>query len=163
MRSRLRFVPHVKLLMMRNLKKVFLTSFMLFIAIAINAQHKNAYDWTRVINAIAQVESGGNPKAHNPNGDCAGLLQIKRCLVQECNNILKRQKSTKRFTISDRYNAEKSKEMFILIQEHYNKEHSIEKAIRCWNGGFYLEKKVGRKCFVQKTEKYYRKVMAHYR
>lgn len=115
------------------------------------------YDWTRVMNAIIQVESSGNPKAHNPNGDCAGLLQIKRCLVDEVNNILKRQGSSKRYTYADRYNGEKSKEMFVLLQEHFNKEHNIEKAIVCWNAGFYSKWRVSARGYLQKVMKYYNK------
>ena len=93
------------------------------------------FDWTRVINAIAKVESKGNPKAYNPRGNYAGLLQIGPILVKECNNIMKKKKSTVRYTLADRYNPLKSKEMFILIQEKYNPNNNIERAIRIWNGG----------------------------
>ena len=110
--------------------------------------------WERVMNAIIKVESGGNPKAHNPNGDCAGILQITPILVKQCNIWLANQKSSKRYTMSDRYNAEKSKEMFIMVQEHYNPEGNVEKAIRIWNGG--------PKYSVAKTNTYYKRVMKHY-
>ena len=93
----------------------------------------SVFSWDKVINAISKVESGGNAKAHNKNGDCAGVLQIVPILVKECNQILKSKKSKKRYTMSDRYNVKKSKEMFVLLQEHFNPEHNIEKAIKCWN------------------------------
>jgi hypothetical protein len=52
--------------------------------------------------------------------------------------------------------VKKSKEMFIIIQEHLNPEHNVEKAIKCWNcGGFYL-KNNGWK---NKSIDYYKKVM----
>ena len=127
---------------------------MLTLSISVSAQEKKAYDWTRVINAIIQVESKGNAKAHNPNGDCAGILQITPILVKECNQILKQRGSSKRYTMGDRYNAEKSKEMFIIFQERHNPGHSVEKAIRMWNGGPFYS--------VAKTNGYYRKVMKHY-
>lgn len=138
---------------------------MLMLPISMTAQ-KESYDWTKVINAIIQVESKGNTKAHNPNGDCAGILQITPILVKECNDILKARKSTKRYTYDkkgktrssrwdDRYSVEKSKEMFVLLQEHFNPEHSIEKAIRCWNSGFYGDWK-------HRSGEYYRKVMKYY-
>lgn len=112
--------------------------------------------WERVMNAIIKVESSGNPKAHNPNGDCAGILQITPILVKECNNLLAKKKSKKRYTLGDRYNAEKSKEMFIMLQEHFNPEMNVEKAIKQWNCGFYTTQ------WKSKSVGYYKKVMKHY-
>lgn len=111
--------------------------------------------WERVMNAIIQVESKGNAKAHNPVGDCAGILQITPILVKECNQILTKQKSKRRYTLGDRYNAQKSKEMFIMLQEHFNPEHNVEKAIKCWNSGFYGYWK-------NRSGGYYKKVMKYY-
>ena len=107
-------------------------------------------NWNPVMDAIIQVESEGNPNA--VSGNSVGAMQITPILVKECNNILKKKKSKKRFTMADRYNVAKSKEMFLLIQSHYNPENSIEKAIRSWNGGV--------KYSVRATNKYYKKVMA---
>lgn len=128
---------------------------MLMLPISMNAQKKQ-FDWIPVMDAIIQVESKGNPKAHNSVGDCAGILQITKGLVRECNSILESQKSKKRYSYSDRYNATKSKEMFVLLQEHFNPEHNVEKAIRCWNRGFYGN-------WRGKSTKYYNKVMKYYK
>ena len=54
--------------------------------------------------------------------------------------------------MSDRYSVAKSKEMFLLIQNYYNPENSVEKAIRSWNGGV--------KYSVKATNRYYKKVLA---
>lgn len=113
------------------------------------------YDWSRVIDAIIQVESKGDPKAHNKNGDCVGILQITKGLVRETNNILARKGSDKRFTYQDRWDPDKSKEMFIILQEHFNKTHNIEKAIKWWNLGFYSKN-------LSRGNGYYAKVMRHY-
>ena len=107
-------------------------------------------DWNPVMDAIIQVESEGNPKA--VSGNSVGAMQITPILVKDCNEILKKQKSKKRYTMDDRYSVAKSKEMFLLIQSYYNRENSIEKAIRSWNGGV--------KYSVRATNKYYKKVMA---
>lgn len=80
-------------------------------------------------------------------------MQITPILVQDCNDILKMRKSKKRYTLADRYNVAKSKEMFLLIQSHYNPLNSIEKAIRTWNGGVNYS--------VRATNRYYRKVMRY--
>lgn len=109
----------------------------------------NSYDWNPVIEAIIQVESNGNAKA--VSGRCVGAMQITPGLVTECNNILKHQKSSKRFTLADRYSIAKSKEMFVLLQSVYNPHNSVEKAIRAWNGGNNYS--------VRSTQRYYNKVM----
>jgi len=110
----------------------------------------SAFDWNPVMDAIILVESEGNPKA--VSGNSVGAMQITPILVKECNNVLEKQKSKKRYTMNDRYSVEKSKEMFLLIQKYFNPENNVEKAIRSWNGGV--------KYSVKATEKYYRKVLA---
>ena len=107
-------------------------------------------NWNPVMDAIIQVESEGNPNA--VSGNSVGVMQITPILVKDCNEILKKKKSKKRYTMADRYSVAKSKEMFLLIQSHYNPENSIEKAIRSWNGGV--------KYSVRATNRYYKKVMA---
>ena len=107
-------------------------------------------DWNPVMDAIIQVESEGNPKA--VSGNSVGAMQITPILVKDCNDILKRQKSKKRYTMDDRYSVAKSKEMFLIIQKYYNPENNIEKAIRLWNGGVNYK--------IKSTNRYYRKVLA---
>ena len=138
---------------MRIIKQTILVCAMLMTSLAVNAQKKSeSYDWNKVINAIAMVESKGNASAKSK--DCVGLLQIRPVLVNDCNEYLKLKKSNKRYTLKDRLNPKKSKEMFILYQKRYNPTNNIEKAIRLWNGGCGYSK--------AKTENYYRKVMKYY-
>ena len=121
---------------------------MSLMALSVNAK-KSGFDWGPVMDAIIQVESEGNPNA--VSGKSVGVMQITPILVEDCNNILMKKKSKKRFTLSDRYSVKKSKEMFLLIQSYYNPTNSIEKAIRSWNGGVRYS--------VRATNRYYRKVM----
>ena len=107
-------------------------------------------NWNPVMDAIIQVESEGNPNA--VSGNSVGVMQITPILVKDCNDILKKQKSSKRYTMADRYSVEKSKEMFLIIQKYYNPENNIEKAIRLWNGGVNYKTKA--------TNRYYKKVLA---
>ena len=133
---------------------------MLLLALPLMAQEdkqNEEFDWNPVIDAIIEIESRGNERARN--GIYVGVLQISPILVRECNNILKSRGDSRRFTLNDRLSREKSKEMFVIIQEKHNPEHNIEKAIKCWNcGGFYL-KNNGWK---NKSIGYYKKVMKHY-
>ena len=112
---------------------------------------EGGFDWEPVMNAIIQIESKGNPAA--VNGPYVGVLQISPVLVKECNNILKSTGSNKRYSLSDRFNATKSKEMFIIIQSFHNPLNSIERAIRLWGGGIRYN--------VAKTQAYLRKVMRY--
>ena len=52
-------------------------------------------DLSRLITAIATIESKLNEKA--VSRDCVGYLQIRPCVVKECNNILKKQKQNKAY------------------------------------------------------------------
>lgn len=100
---------------------------------SIAAKANTDFDWTNVINAIIKVESEGNPNAKS--GNSVGAMQITPILVKQCNVILAEKNSKKRYTLKDRYNVSKSKEMFLLIQEYFNPMNDVEWAIRAWNGG----------------------------
>lgn len=107
------------------------------------------FDWNPVMDAIIEVESGGNPNA--VSGKSVGAMQITPICVAECNQIQKNRKSKKRYTLNDRYSVAKSKEMFLLLQSEYNRENNVEKAIRSWNGG--------NRYSVKRTQRYFEKVM----
>lgn len=109
--------------------------------------------WNKVINAIAIIESNKNAKA--VNGDQVGLLQIRPIVVKDCNRILKMRKVTKRYTLNDRLNPKKSKEMFIIYQGYYNPKKNIEHGIRLWNGGPNYS--------IKDTQEYYQKVRKVYK
>lgn len=110
------------------------------------------FDWNPIMNAIIEIESGGNPNA--VGGNSVGVLQITPITVEQCNIILRLKKSSKRYELIDRKNIRKSKEIFILIQEYYNPQHNLEKAIRLWNGGPNYS--------IKGTQKYFEKVMRCY-
>jgi hypothetical protein len=87
-----------------------------------------------IINAISQVESSGNDSAHNTSEDAVGYLQIRQCMVNDVNRILKRRGSIKRYTYEDRWLRNKSIQMFNIYCRHY-KLSTAEEIARCWNGG----------------------------
>ena len=114
-----------------------------------NEKNSSRFDWNPVMDAIIQVESEGNPKA--VSGNSCGAMQITPIMVKECNEILKKRNSKKRYKLADRFNVAKSREMFGLFQSFPNKKNSVEQAIRSWNGGM--------KYSVRGTQRYYNKVM----
>ena len=110
------------------------------------------FDWNPVINAIIEVESEGDPNAVDKSGKSCGSMQITPILVKECNRILSLRKSSKRYSMKDRFSVNKSKEMFLLYQSFYNPQNDVELAIRSWNGGMNFTKRG--------TQRYYNKVMS---
>ncbi|MCQ2258515.1 MAG: lytic transglycosylase domain-containing protein [Bacteroidaceae bacterium] len=137
--------------------KKLLVSVLMVIALTASAKTDSGVDlqkkWGAVIEAIAMVESNRDPSKVSRNGLYVGYLQISQILVRECNRIV----GYNKYTYADRYNKEKSIEMFITFQECYNSEGNMEKAIRLWNSGDL-------KCMSRKmrTEGYYRRVMSKY-
>ena len=62
-----------------SLKRFFISALICAnVTVATPSDNVEKYDgWENVINAIIQVESKGDPKAYNKNGDCVGILQIR--------------------------------------------------------------------------------------
>jgi soluble lytic murein transglycosylase-like protein len=78
--------------------------------------------------ALIEVESENNPVATGKANDC-GLLQITPVYVKEVNRI----QSKNIFTPEDRFDIRKSFDMFNAMNDFYNKDRDIEKAIRLHN------------------------------
>ena len=89
---------------------------------------------THLLSAIMFVESSYNDSAYHKGEDAVGCLQIRKCMVDDVNRILKRQKSYTRFTYDDRWLRHKSIEMFNIYCNHYGLT-TAEEISRCWNGG----------------------------
>ena len=89
---------------------------------------------THLLSAIMFVESSYNDSAYAANEDAVGCLQIRKCMVDDVNRILKRKKLFKRFTYTDRWLRHKSIQMFDIYCKHY-KLNTAEEISRCWNGG----------------------------
>jgi len=121
-----------------------------FFTIAIQANDLKY--WENVIEVIIEIESKGDVNAISPCGNCVGPMQIKKIVVDDCNEYLKIKKINKTYSYEDRWNLQKSKEMFVLIQQRYNKTKNIEKAVRIWNGGCCYNKK--------NTEKYFNRFLS---
>jgi hypothetical protein len=85
----------------------------------------------RTFLAVAAVESHGDPRAFNRDEDAAGIVQIRPIMLRDANRIMGRQ----RWSLSDRWNVEKSLEMFRLVVLHYHPQDGPEQWGRCWNGG----------------------------
>jgi len=89
---------------------------------------------THLLSAIIHVESRGNDSAYNASEDAVGCLQIRKCMVDDVNRILKRQGKNNRFYYEDRWCRVKSVEIFDIFCKHYGL-NTAEEIARCWNGG----------------------------
>ena len=96
--------------------------------------HNVTNNTTYLLSAIMFVESSNNDSAYHKGEDAVGCLQIRQCMVDDVNRILRRQKSIKRYSYHDRWLRYKSIEMFSVYCKHYGLTTSEEIA-RCWNGG----------------------------
>jgi len=105
-----------------------------------------------LIKALINVESSNNDNAYRSCEGAAGALQIRRTMVRDVNRILKRQKSNQQYTYEDRWNRQKSIEMFNIYCNHYNLVTPEEKA-RCWNGGPRGLQKLSTKRYWEKVKK----------
>lgn len=95
--------------------------------------------WDILTLAIIKTESEFDSTAVGKDGFDRGILQIRPIYVAEVNRIL----GIDRYCHDDAFPVQKSLEMFSIIQEHYNPQHDIERAIELHNptaGLSYSEK-----------------------
>ena len=85
-----------------------------------------------LVKAIIYVESRDNDSAYNKSEDAVGCLQIRPIMVREVNRLLQKRKDDRVYTLSDRWNRQKSIEMFLVFTQ---KISTSEAKARCWNGG----------------------------
>jgi len=91
-----------------------------------------------LINALIMVESNGNDSAVGDThlGEPSiGVLQIRPIMVREVNRILKLKGTDYRYKLKDRWDREKSIEMFLIWKEFHHDDSDYEEIARSWNGG----------------------------
>ena len=110
-------------------------------------------DITTLVDALIMVESNGNPNAYCKKEKAVGCLQIRPIMLKEVNRILRKQKSTKRFSLEDRWDCGLSEEMFYIWRNYHHEDSSDEVIARNWNGGPRGYKKQSTKHYWQKVQK----------
>jgi hypothetical protein len=88
----------------------------------------------RLLNAIIQVESGGNPLQVNFGEQAMGLLQIRPVMLNEVNRILEIQGKNQRYTIKDALDSIKSIQMYWIVQNYHNAGNDFKSGAILWNG-----------------------------
>lgn len=87
---------------------------------------------TKVLITIIEQESGGDSLAYNKQEDAVSILQLRKVYVDEVNRI-----SHKKFTYKDRWDINKSIEMFYIINDKYNPTYNLELAAHIHNAGAF--------------------------
>ncbi len=109
------------------MKRIVVLSVCAFLALGAGKADRYA----RVLPAIEMVESSGRANAVGDGGKAVGILQIRPVMVEDVNRIL----GEDRYTLADRLDPAKSREMFRVYSDHYAKCGDAEKVARNWNGG----------------------------
>lgn len=118
------------------MKKILILFFVMLNCFMLKANDNKDITYKRLITSIAYVESKHDPSAVSANKTYVGYLQISKICVREANNIL----GYKKYTYDDRYDKDKSIEIFLVIQNHHNPKKDIALAIRLWNEGLIAKK-----------------------
>lgn len=90
---------------------------------------KKEKDWNLFIEALIWVESKNDVNAVNERTGASGILQIMPVLIDDVNRICGYDK----YTLDDRFNAKKSREIFDIIQSVYNPDKDLNLALVIWN------------------------------
>ena len=104
------------------------------------------YAYADFVSAVIYIESRGYSSAYNIKEEAVGVLQIRPIMLREVNRVLRKNKMTLRFELSDRWNRQKSIDMFDIMAEQVNPEgmsqmQFFETVARRWNGGRRGDKK----------------------
>lgn len=113
-----------------------------------------------LFNAIAQVESNGNPSKRNSAEDAVGIVQIRPIVIEDVNRINKLEGRSERFNLNDRYSVAKSRRMFDVYLTYYGgRLHRLGKPVtyqtlaKTWNGGPDGYKKPAAETYWQKVKR----------
>lgn len=93
-------------------------------------------EWQQMQLAIAYTESRFNPQAVGKAND-SGVLQLTPIYIREVNRV-----AGTSYKLADAFDIEKAAEIFSRMQDHYNPEHDLEKAIQLHNSSPYYRREV---------------------
>jgi len=115
--------------------------------------------WDDFVNAVIYVESRGNDSAYHKKEKAVGCLQIRPIMVREVNRILRKHKVNLKFEMDDRWNRQKSIDMFDIMAEEVecclglSQLEFFEIVARKWNGGPRGHKKKSTKIYWERVQK----------
>lgn len=109
-----------------------------------NLGYRISFDYyLDILTAVVDVESGGDMKAFNRKEEAVGILQVRKCVLDDVNRVYGTD-----YTLNEMYNPFKAITVFNRYMEIYGSD------VRIWNGGPNGAKK-------ESTQKYLKKVLAN--
>ena len=102
----------------------------------------------KLLDAIRMVESGGRADAVGDGGNAVGAYQIWPCVIIDVND-----RWGTKYTLKDRYNEKKSREIARLYLKRYGKGRTQLEMARIFNGGPRGHKKKATLKYAQKIER----------
>jgi len=87
-----------------------------------------------ILRAFVMQESGFKENVVNPVSGARGVLQILPVMIKEVNRICKKLCIDKHYTWKDAFNAQKSIEIWYIVQNYHNPSYDLQKACRIWFG-----------------------------
>lgn len=124
----------------------------------VSSKTQTELNWNDFVSAVIYVESRGNDSAYNKSEEAVGCLQIRPIMVREVNRKLSIWNAPFRYTLDDRWDRQKSIEMFEIMAEQIpcceDQEFMefAEVVARKWNGG-------GQGHLKKSTEKYWERII----
>jgi hypothetical protein len=88
-------------------------------------------DIERLLDAIVLVESNNQSNAVGDGGSAVGAYQIRPIFLHDVNRIC----GCERYTLADRLDPAKSRQMARIFLNHYGKEKTLLEMARQFNGG----------------------------
>ena len=119
------------------MKKMTVTTLLLFISLRMFAPEINVINipvgvkiepFKALLHATGIVESNNNNLALNEKEGAYGRLQIRDCRIKHFNKL-----SGKNYSLTDMYDYDKAKEVFLYYASKYG-PYQIEKISKRWNG-----------------------------
>ena len=104
-------------------------------------------NWLALMAAIAQVESAGNPLAHNIAEDARGIYQIRACVIEDVNAHFHTH-----YTHDDAYDPRKARAIFRAYLVMWSADLNMERASRVWNGGPRGHRKEATRAYWEKVK-----------
>lgn len=102
----------------------------------------------KLVQAFAIVESSNREKIRNKSSGASGIIQIMPIMIDEANRL----SGYDKYCLDDRFDKEKSFEIFHLVMRHKNPEYDLAKACHLWNPNGSTE-------YTKKIEETYKELM----
>lgn len=84
----------------------------------------------KILSSIILTESEGDSLKVNQEEDAVGILQIRRVMLYHIDSVY-----SKNYSLTDRFSAKKSIEMFDILMRDKNPRYNLDTACLLWNCG----------------------------